>query len=142
MHRGATKVNRLIPGYDYLFEGKKLDLKAANTCLCQNPSKDKLSKGFVLVHTQLKTLARVHASWGFSVAMKDDRDWGDSVLAVENMWKSVKRCVAITGAINTLVNLKGKEKTDKAQSVINKHMPIFASFGVPGIAQSRKGGSA
>ena len=125
----SLEVAKLVPNYDYMFNGRSLDLELCNRYLVRWPSKKALGQGCYALEQAIAAASKARELWGFSAPVEEHADYGKSFSNAENNYLTAKKAIATIAGCNCLANMRGKEQTSMRDSLKAKeqykHMPAL-----------------
>ena len=109
---------KVVPSYEHLMNGPKLNLTLAAKHLVGWPSKKQLGTGCIALERGIKEAAKAHSCFGFEGTLRDDAVHSGCFAQIESNYKTAKAALATIAAVNCLTSLAGAERLAKRDSVL------------------------
>ena len=118
MHDEAEVLVKVVPTWNHLTNGPKINLELASKHLVRWPSKAKMNSGAVRLEKALAHVSLLYATWGFCGKVEDDENYGKQMAHIMPIYDTAKRAILLTAIVNLLHGVPpSKERNDKAMAL-------------------------
>ena len=121
----ALALMQVVPAYEHLLVGPKLNLPSIAKHLVHWPSKKALGTGCIALESAIKSASMVNEMWEFRSVLTDDEEFGEKMLQSTLNYDVAKKALIATAAVNCLTNMSGIEKLTKRDSLVTKQASLL-----------------
>ena len=103
---------KVVPSYDHLMNGSKLNASLAAKHLVGWPSKKAFGVGCIAIEKAIKDASKAHTSWRFDGSLKDDSSYAEAINQVNDNYLTSKKALATIVGVSCLANLVGAARLE------------------------------
>ena len=121
----AHDLAKVTPPWSTVVTDEKVNKNLARKGLLQWPSRDRLNNLSVLLFHCTADVARLHTTWSLQPDLGVDPDTKDDVDLSQGIWKEAVKAITMIACVNTLYELTGDEKINKAKELLAKKRSVM-----------------